>query len=137
MRTLFESLSTGGPKLPELPEKFTKEKILEIIAESVEVNCTSMRKILDETKEKFGLTSEELRATMKGADKEAPAIIFLLPKITATSEEVKKVVHEKHDINQQLISAAVEKYQSDPEFIRKLQEVTEAQRAIFTELGLA
>ena len=134
---MYNSLENGGPKLPELPEKFTADKILEIVQESVEVTATSMRAVVDEAKEKFNLTDEALKEAMKSGDKDSPIIQFILPKFTALSEDVKKSVHKKHDINEQLISSGISKFQNNPDFMMKLQAATKKQRDIFMELGLA
>merc|ERR1712137_242609 len=111
---MYASLESGGPKLPELPAKFTADKILQIVRESVDVTADAMRAILEEAKEKFSLDDAKLKETMKSGDKDNEVIQFLLPKFTEVTDRVKKEIHAKHEINEQLISSGISKFQNDP-----------------------
>jgi len=124
LKTLFKAV-TGQQQteLVEVPEHLTMKKTLDIMSEIMVGINEQVERIHEE------LTGKGLSPESDDFKKELQERYMEGVGVLRTS------VHEKHEVNEDLLHAAVIKYQQDEEFQRTLLEISNKHRARLEKVG--
>jgi hypothetical protein len=113
-----------GQGVEEVPDFVTMELIMDVMSETMQKMTAAMEEVFNQTKAEMNVGTEAFAQTLQQR---------YVEKIGVLRQKVQK----KYNIDQDLLQAGVIKYQNNPEFQRKMVELTTEQSEAYKKLGLA
>jgi len=113
-----------GQGVEDVPDYVTMELIMDVMTETMRLMTAAMEEVFNQTRAELDVGSEAFAQTLQQR---------YVEKIGVLRQKVQK----KYNIDQDLLQAGVIKYQSNPEFQRKMVELTTEQSEAYKKLGLA
>jgi len=113
-----------GQGVEDVPEYVTMELIMDVMSETMRLMTAAMEEVFNQTKSELTVGTEAFAQTLQQR---------YVEKIGVLRQKVQK----KYNIDQDLLQAGVIKYQTNPEFQRKMVELTTEQSEAYKKLGLA
>jgi len=113
-----------GQGVEDVPDYVTMELIMDVMSETMQKMTAAMEEVFNQTKAEMNVGTEAFAQTLQQR---------YVEKIGVLRQKVQK----KYNIDQDLLQAGVIKYQNNPEFQRKMVELTTEQSEAYKKLGLA
>jgi hypothetical protein len=113
-----------GQGVEDVPDFVTMELIMDVMSETMQKMTAAMEEVFHQTKGEMSVGTEQFAQTLQQR---------YVEKIGVLRQKVQK----KYNIDQDLLQAGVIKYQNNPEFQRKMVELTTEQSEAYKKLGLA
>lgn len=110
-----------------VPAWLTEDKLIEITLEMMELVTAAMQEKVGQMKEQ-GITPENNPVQFQRA------LQMLMGSNIAKTNEI---IHQKHNVTQDVITQAMSKYQNSVKVQLALQEMTLKQQEVLSELGIA
>jgi len=113
-----------GQGVEDVPDYVTMQLIMDVMSETMTKMTAAMEEVFNQTKGELNPGTEAFAQTLQQR---------YVEKIGVLRQKVQK----KYNIDQDLLQAGVIKYQNNPEFQRKMVELTTEQSEAYKKLGLA
>lgn len=113
-----------GQGVEDVPEYVTMELIMDVMTETMRLMTAAMEEVFNQTRAELSVGTEAFAQTLQQR---------YVERIGA----LRQMVQKKYNIDQDILQAGVIKYQSNPEFQRKMVELTTEQTEAYKKLGLA
>jgi len=113
-----------GQGVEDIPDYVTMELIMDVMSETMRQMTAAMEEVFTQTKSELTPGTDAFAQTLQQR---------YVEKIGVLRQKVQK----KYNIDQELLQAGVIKYQSNPEFQKKMVELTTEQSEAYKKLGLA
>mmetsp|Transcript_6093 Transcript_6093/g.19411 ORF Transcript_6093/g.19411 Transcript_6093/m.19411 type:complete len:303 (+) Transcript_6093:3-911(+) len=119
----------------EVPESLTRDRVLEMLDETLREHAKALQEIKTELCEKSGISEDEFKTKIESDISFATSFSKMQGQRVAAIEEA---VQKKYEITKPAVArAAIRKYDSDPAFIERMKEIQkEQQRRLKEILGI-
>lgn len=113
-----------GQGVEDVPDYVTMELIMDVMTETMRLMTAAMEEVFNQTKAEMSVGTEAFAQALQQRYVEKIAVL-------------RQKVQTKYNIDQDLLQAGVIKYQTNPEFQKKMIELTTEQSEAYKKLGLA